>query len=90
MYRFYLESDGRCHFKAGQGSQDRTGVTILSTMANYDYLENALRHYLDEKGIWHFLENNGREVIDDSEGLLSLDLSQPESINFLKTMTVKW
>ena len=59
-------------------------------MANYDYLENALRHYLDEKGIWHFLENNGREVIDDSEGLLSLYLSQPESINFLKTMTVKW
>ena len=73
-----------------KGSQDRTGVTILSTMANYHYLENALCQYLDEKGIWHFLENNGREVIDDSEGLLSLYLSQPESINFLKTMTVKW
>ena len=90
MYRCYLESDGRCHFKAGQGSQDRTGVTILSTMANYHYLKNALCHYLDEKGIWHFLENKGREVIDDYEGLLSLNLSQQESINFLKTMIVKW
>ena len=73
-----------------QDKAARTGVTILSTMANYSYLENALCHYLDKKGIWHFLENNGREVIDDSEGLLSLYLSQPESINFLKTMTVKW
>ena len=65
-----------------QDKAARTGVTILST--------NALCHYLDEKSIWHFLENNGREVIDDSDGLLSLYLSQPESINFLKTMTVKW